>query len=231
MPLDASLESTQFAGIRYSVRLGRLLQEILPEIALEFRSGQSLLEIAISHELQKRFRISKPTAIEGVRLALVGYQSTFRFVEDAPYDGLIPEDEYATLAKEHHSQNARKIDGQMKEKGRGIYAIPLEQRVSNGKKGAKAQPHNRLYEQTPEEHRKHGRLGAEASGYTVWSDEERLSALNMATLPGDVYRRGSRIACGRIAHELNIQYHGGNQIRTPRAVIKFMNAYNNGLRK
>ena len=229
----ADLEDSQFSAIRYSVRLGRSLQTTFPQMADDYRRGKSLKEIAESYDISHTEGIAESTAIEAVRYALSGYHSNFAFLEEQEYDGLIPQEEYADLAKQHHSHNALKIDEQMKRENRGIYGIPSAQRTLAGQKGARNQIENKIgiHAQTSEDHQELGRLGAEAIGHTIWSDEEKLSALDMATQPGKEYRRGSRIAIGKIASKLNELYHGGNSVRTARAVGKFLRDYNSGLRQ
>lgn len=229
----ADLEDSQFSAIRHSVRLGRTLQNSSPQIAEDYRSGKSLKEIAVEHDIPQTMNISESTAIEAVRYALSGYHSNFGFLDEADYDGLIPQNEYFDLAREHHSNNALKVDEQMKAENRGIYGIPASQRTLGGQKGARTQIENRIgiHAQTFEDHQEIGRLGAEACGFTVWSDEEKLSALDMATQPGKEYQRGSRIAIGKIASELNELYHNGNSVRTARAVGKFLADYDSGLRQ
>jgi len=229
----ADLNDSQFSAIRHSVRLGRTLQNTSPQMADDYREGKSLKEIAEAYEISHTEGIAKSTAIEAVKYALSGYHSNLGFLEEKNYDGLIPEEEYADLASQHHSNNALKIDEQMRRENRGIYGIPASQRILAGQKGARTQIENKIgiHAQTFEDHQKVGRLGAEALGHTIWSDEEKLSTLDMATQPGKEYQRGSRIAIGKIASELNDLYHDGNSIRTARAVGKFLSDYDSGLRQ
>jgi hypothetical protein len=229
----ADLEGSQFSAIRHSVRLGRALQNTSPQMAEDYRDGKSLKEIAKSYDISQTKGIAESTAIEAVRYALSGYHSNFGFLGEQDYDGLIPQDEYTNLAKQHHSNNALKIDEQMKKENRGIYGIPSAQRTLAGQKGARNQIEKKIgiHAQTFEDHQELGRLGAEALGHTIWSDDEKLSALDMATQPGKEYQRGSRIAIGKIASELNDLYHEGNSIRTARAVGKFLSDYDSGLRQ
>lgn len=229
----ADLDGSQFSAIRHSVRLGRILQNSFPEMADDYRSGKSLKEIAESYNISDTEGIAESSATEVVRYVLSGYHSNFGFLEEEDYDGLIPQDEYADLAKQHHSKNALKVDKQMRGKNRGIYGIPSAQRTLAGQKGARNQIENKIgiHAQTHEDHQKLGRLGAEAIGHTSWYDEEKLSALDMATQPGKEYQRGSRIAIGKIASELNELYHNRNSVRTARAVGRFLGDYNMGLRR
>ena len=229
----ADLEDSQFSAIRHSVRLGKTLQNTFPQMADDYRKGKSLKEIAEAYEISHTKGIAESTAIEAVRYALSGYHSNFEFLEEQDYNGLIPQDEYADLASQHHSNNALKIDEQMRKENRGIYGISSSQRTLAGQKGTRTQIENKIgiHAQTLVDHQKLGRLGAEALGHTIWSDEEKLSTLDMATQSGKEYQRGSRIAIGKIASELNDLYHEGNSVRTARAVGKFLNDYDSGLRQ
>lgn len=224
---ETSPTNSQFAAIRFSVQLGRDLRESLPQIADEFRNGKFIREIVEDHDIALTYGISESTAIKGVRYALMGYDSDWDFLNEKNYDGLIPENEYQSIGKEHRLENIRETDKKMKKNKKGIYGISKNQRKLNGKKGARVLIERKIgiHGQTHESRQKVAKWGALARGFTLWTDEEKIAAFDMATQQDCTYRIGSKIARGKIAQELNGLYHDGNEIRTAGAVGRFLNDY------
>ncbi|MDD5651266.1 MAG: hypothetical protein PHF86_12770 [Candidatus Nanoarchaeia archaeon] len=223
--------NSQISAMKHAIELGKLLQKTIPQIAKDYREGISLKEIVKNYNLSSINNLSEDTASEAVRYALCGYHSNIRFLSKEVYDGLIPLDEYLILSEKHHSDNARKVDEQMRRENQGLYGISTSQRILNGKKGARTQIKEKIgiHGKSHEEHQQIGKSGAEAAGYTVWSNDEKLSVLNMVTQPK--YRRSSMIASAKIANELNNLYHQGESIRTAVSISRFLSDYKHGLRQ
>jgi len=227
------VSKSQFFAIVNSVKIGRILQETLPGIVDDFESGLSQREIVEKYRLDALYSISKITAISAVGFALKGYtpKDEFRDLEEE-YDGLINQDRYDELVKEHKSAAHDKENKRRKKKSVGIYGLTEQERKQRGKKSAKTRKKRRtgLAARTHQDCQESGRDGAKACGYTIWSKEEKASAIKMAKQPGKEYRHGSRLAINKIAERLNQEYHGGREVRTARRVGKFLKDYRDGLR-
>jgi hypothetical protein len=67
------LTSQQYKAIRLAAEIGDNIRKNYPEIAEEYRSGQTAPILLARHEFDHRYGISQRTAINAVRYALRGY--------------------------------------------------------------------------------------------------------------------------------------------------------------
>ncbi|MFZ5955256.1 MAG: hypothetical protein ACOYT4_02425 [Nanoarchaeota archaeon] len=197
------LTSNKISAIKQAIMLGKELQKEFPVMADAFRKGKSLRQIVEDLEISNYCSVPSSTAIEAVRYALKGYLLRFDFLNLKNYDGLISYEEYSNLAYQHRSSNLAKINRKFKRK-----RTKLDYKI----------------------YQKNGKQVAKASGFTLWTEEEKLSALTMATSTNKEYNRGSKIAVKNIAQKLNELYHNGKAIRTAKSLSGFFNDYNKGKR-
>ena len=189
----------KYSAIEHSVRIGSLLVIDHPEIAELYRDGMTHLGIAENLDVKREYGIpSDEVARNTIRYAITGHAGSF---ETGPYGGLIQNlDERATLEHEHHVESGRKTAAE----GKGIHG------------------------QTPEQKSEYGRIGALAQGRTLWEKEETEYAHLLSLEPEFQHQKGKHKGKGdykTIAQVLNVDYHNGEEVRSPIAVKSNLYAY------
>jgi hypothetical protein len=122
------LSDQQYKAIRLAAEIGCDIRKNYPEIADEYRSGQTAPLLVAAHEFDNKYKINRRTAINAVRNALCGF---FGYCHE-PYDGLIGDRfEQQRLALAHNKQTGIEAF----KRREGIHALTREQRVEAGRKG------------------------------------------------------------------------------------------------
>lgn len=195
---------SQIGGIAKAIDLGKRIQELFPEIAEDYRNGNSLLDIVNKYGIQEEFGIKEATAKKSVSFALRGYGGEFKFFfSNKPvYTGLIDSSELLEIAKIHGVDSGKKLGGK--------YGSKIGELTFKNKTG--------IHSQTNKEKSNSGKKGLVSQGKTPWTDEELKTAYEMSFNPS--YRRGIRVNTGKIAEEINSWFHNRNQIRTSFSVTR-----------
>ncbi|MCH7568640.1 MAG: hypothetical protein IIA87_04425 [Nanoarchaeota archaeon] len=107
----AELSDSQKAAIRFSLQLGMEVQKAFPDIAENYRNGMSHSKLVETHDIQGTFGVSKSTAMEAVRRAIVGYDGSIDIARDVPpYVGLITDSsELEKIAREHSVEAGKRL--------------------------------------------------------------------------------------------------------------------------
>jgi hypothetical protein len=122
------LTSQQYKAIRLAAEIGDNIRKNYPEIAKEYRSGQTAPILLARHEFDHRHGISQRTAINAVRYVLRGYFGPCSI----PYDSLIADkSEQQYLALDHNKQTG--IEAFIRKNG--IHSLTREQKIEVGRKG------------------------------------------------------------------------------------------------
>ena len=194
------LESRQFKAIRRSSTLGLEIQKRFPEVADDYKKGNTLREIVDKYGIVFKYDIPLRVAIGAVNFAIRGHSGGFGVL---PYNGLIrDESELEILCKSHRIKalgssghdNLSKY-GRMGGKIGGLIGGATNRKEKTGICGM-----------TREQARKAGLKSAETRGYIPWNSPNdpiseiefvyQLSqnqGLNYVALPGELneaYRHG-----------------------------------------
>lgn len=173
---------------RLVIRLGYEITQNHPEIAEEFRGGQShadigdiLLNNGFSHVRSRAVRTNS------VRQAFIGNDNP----DLGPtYEPLIPREEYDEIVAAHTAQSGRDSDKVCRKKGTGLYSSDID-RTAQAKNGA-------------------------ISRYQVpWGIEETSDLLSYAKTYRQSPKRAD---AARLKLEINAKYHKGVPVRTINAI-------------
>jgi|SRR3989344_4950407 len=200
------LESRQFKAIRRSSTLGLEIQKRFPEVADDYKKGNTLREIVDKYGIVFKYDIPLRVAIGAVNFAIRGHSGGFGVL---PYNGLIrDESELEILCKSHRIKalgssghdNLSKY-GRMGGKIGGLIGGATNRKEKTGICGM-----------TREQARKAGLKSAETRGYIPWnSPNDPISEIEF------VYQLSQNQGLNYVAltWELNEAYHHG---RTPQSV-------------
>lgn len=237
----------RIAAIKFTIELGRTLQQDVPEIAELYRQGDFLSTILERLDIQSRYGINRMIARTAVSYAIRGHDGSFKI---SPYEGLIPEEERERLAEEHNVEGGhRSCEG-----GKGIHGRTLDQMSEDSRKGYKSGLAKktskqraedgrrgglvsgpRLYEekrgihaQTLEDKRIISRKANLAKGNTPWAVEEREYAHQLSQKAEYQWDKGHNRGKSNlqlIALELNVRFHGCKEVRKPNAIALTLGRY------
>jgi len=196
----SELSGEQKIGIKNSIISAFKIQETIPTLADDFIKGSTLEQLVKKYDLESKLNCSYSTAINTVRIALVGYGGNMTFLEgEVPtFSGLIDKETYDNIVKERMTNVGKKAFFEKK----GIHA------------------------QTIDEQKELGRLLSESQGKTVFSDEE-IDFLKIKITDPE-YQRKSRINAKKLSELLNQKFHGGREVRTPQSVKKISSRLKTG---
>ena len=188
----SELSDEQKIGIKNSILSAFEIQKTIPDLANDFINGSTLEQLVKRYDIESKLGCSSSTAINTVRIALVGYNGNLTFFEgEVPtFSGLIDKETYDNVVKERMVNSGKK---NLLEK-KGIHA------------------------QTIEDRKQLGRLAAESQGKTVFSDEEINFFKEKIADPE--YQRKTRINAKKLAGLLNQKFHEGREVRTHKVLKK-----------
>jgi len=221
------LTNEQFAVIKREIKLGRTLREDHPEIADLYREGMFAPTIAEELNIQLEYGVTDKVAMNGVYRAISGHNGSLNLDS---YVGLIPKEERGRLGREHRQENGRENGRETYENKLGIFGRTAEQMRKDGLKGYKNGLGGRTTEQHSKDSREAGLKGNIAQGRTPWvrgRKPEIEYAHALTFLPE--YGRGSLVNNELIALELNKEFHGGEEVRTAKAVKSNLSQYRKSL--
>lgn len=187
------LEDKQLAAIKFSTEVGRRLQIENPEIANDYRAGKTITEIIEKYDIGGRYSIyNRSTQVNAVSFALRGSNFNLKGVQN--YGGLISQSEMDDLHKEHLKEAGKK----RYEEGSGAHSL------SNEEKG------NILKESLVRR------------GLTLWTPEERKYVFERIANPKYLHvgggNRDGRPNYVKIAEEINVEFHSGENVRVGNSV-------------
>lgn len=232
--LGRQLSNHQLAAIRLAAAIGDDIRKNYPQLVEEYRSGLTAPQLVVRHAFDRRYGVSRRTAIAAVRNAIRGHSGHFY----ESYEGLIADrSEREHLALAHNRQTGTEAyRGKL-----GIHAMTRQQRADAGRKGGliRGQLSYRLrigcHALPPELLREHCRkiapLGGKAGGLasvlaqgmvpyappTPGRAGEIEFAVHLSTDP--LYLGPVRANFRKIAEEVNKVFHSGNP-RYTRTTLK-----------
>ncbi len=186
-------EARIYYAIVKSIEFGKVIQEKIPEVAIDFRSGKSLTEIVSERKIGHLFGLSPNVSRRSLRYALSGYYGDFSPSSFDSYSGLLSSEEIEEIVKQHRTNSGR-VNGKLAAKNGN-----LNQRRAAFARGA-----------TP------WRNWVVGENYCVYSEKQYafdLSKLEKYQRQGQQFHSNTKIA-----QRLNEVYHHGKQIRTENAV-------------
>lgn len=214
----------QLMAIRLAAEIGDEIRRSYPEIAEEYRSGQTAPMLVARHDFDRQYGVSRETAIDAVRNAIRGYSGGCH----DPYPGLIADrSERENLALDHN----RRTGMDVYERRVGIHGFTREQKTDACRKGGLVRGplsyqlrigcHALPPEVVREQLRKIASLGGKAGG--VASVLARGMVPYVPAMPGRVaelefasslaaearYRGPVRANFGKIAEKVNEAFHAG----------------------
>lgn len=227
-----SANSRKMAILRKGTTLGLQLQKDFPDIAVDYRSGLSQMEIVTKYQLVDKYKVTPALARIAVNSALRGYDGSVNFYGLQSYNGLIANpDELAQLATKHHKANAKAQGKRAKSEQTGIFALTKEQRQSIGRQAGLETYANKtaVHSMTPAEQKAAGMNSALARGFTPFSEEEETYAFMLMQQDENKLPNGYSNTA-KIAKILNEKFHGGKEIRKNTSVTDLVrNRKNKGI--
>jgi hypothetical protein len=219
----------QYKAIRLAAEIGDDIRKNYPEIADEYRSGQTAPALVARHGFDLHYETNQLTAISAVRYALCGYFGRFH----ERYIGLISnksEQEY--LALKHNRETGLEAFTRKQ----GIHALTHEQKAEAGRKGGGIGGPLSYFLRigchalSPEALREHLRriapLGSKAGGTAsvlakglipfAPATPERIPEIEFAynLTKNLLYLGPVRVNFKKISDKLNEVYHSGNSFHT-----------------
>ena len=224
----------QLGAIRLAADIGDEIRRSYPEIAEEYRAGQTAPMLVTRHGFDHRYGVNRETAIDAVRNAIRGYSGGCY----DPYPGLIADrSERENLALDHN----RRTGMDVYERRVGIHGFTREEKIDACRKGGLVRGplsyqlqigcHALPPEVVREQLRKVASLGGKVGGVAsvlaqgmvpyVTSMPGRVAELEFASsLASEARYRGPvRANFGKIAEKVNEVYHAGTPHHT-RITIK-----------
>ena len=219
MEPTGELTPEKYSAIEHSIRIGSLLVIDHPEIAELYRDGMTHSGIAEILDVKREYGIpSDEVARNTIRYAITGHAGGFG---TEPYDGLIPNlDERAELDYEHRAKGGRKRAESINPETGERYV------VENGRKAV--EDGTGIHGLTPEQRSEYSRKAALAKGQKPWEKEETEYAHLLSLEPEFQHQKGSWKGKGdykTIAQVLNVDYHNGEEVRSPKAVQRNLSRY------
>ncbi|HVY01181.1 MAG TPA: hypothetical protein VHA12_00245 [Candidatus Nanoarchaeia archaeon] len=180
-------------AIKFSISLGRSLQQTNPEIADRFQneSARDIARTLLSSELSYNGsgKVTSLNVLEhAVRYHLRGNDSSLR---GEVYEGSLDPEEYRKLTKKHKEDYGRNRGIDCKIKKTGIYGLKHDDLVGNAIKGAISR------------------------GELPWSDRERLVALGYmvnnsisetANYINEIFHEGNTVRTKDAVHEMKRRF-------------------------
>ena len=121
-------------AIILSLRLGRTLQEELPQIADVFRAEQGYDAIIKQFDIANRYHVTHAIARDVVSHALHG--NPYYYADVEPYKGLIPAAEKDALTRRHYALAGQRGGEKSVAEGLGgLHSMTLEERTAAQDKG------------------------------------------------------------------------------------------------
>jgi len=226
-----TLDNRQQTAIRGTILAGEKIRCSHPEVALMYRDGYTLREIANSLELKTEFpNLQGQSFARAIGCAIRGHDGGFGI---APYQGLITDNsELKRLAEEHNYQSSVRLV----QEGKGVHKLSIEQRraqlISVGHLGRQVVMEKclgvvgRAHELRVED----GRKAAIANGYRPWiksgekagvdtyfAIDEKVSAY-LLSLQDRFLQLPPNKRYAAIALELDNRYHDKDSVRTINAI-------------
>ena len=186
-------EARRYYAIIKAIEFGKIIQERIPEVAIDFRSGKSLTNIVSERKIGHLFGLSPNVARTSLRYALSGYYGDFSPSPFDSYSGLLSSEEIEEIVKQHRTDSG-KVYGKLAAKNGN-----LNQRRAAIARGATL-----------------WRNWVVGENYCVYNEKQYafdLSKLEKYRRQGQPFHSNTRIA-----QRLNEVYHHGKQIRTENAV-------------
>lgn len=192
-----SITPQQSSAIELGIVLGEKLQGLFPEIADDYRRGNSASQIVKKHNLEKILGCNYKVALSSVFHAISGYDGLFHILDIKPYEGLIKDqDEVKELAKKHNSESCRLVGKDMLENKKGIFSMTKKERYK-----ASCQ-------------------GAVGRGMKPYSKEEFAFIKKLAK--DSSYLKGKLLNVKKIANEVNEKFHNGVAVRLSKSITKLL---------
>ncbi len=184
------------AAIKFSIEVGRRLQEDFPEIADDYRNLMFRAEIVAKYGICEKYGMTPEIAKSSVSYAVNGHHgdSVVNGHEFPIYDGLIPD----KAERDEISKRFRNVWLEYRRKNSiGIHGQSDEERRECGSEG--------------------GIAAAKAKGFIPWSKDELEKAygfsLSMEFWNRKMYAGGYRVNNGLIAQRINDDFHDRKEVR------------------
>ena len=208
------LDPRQYAALKGSINLGRVLQEEHQGIVDFFRGGLSYRKISKKLDIPKNYGVSERVAMSAIRYSLAGYDGKYSNCGES-YNGIIDILEIETLAHEHRVESSSLV-GQVvgpilvKEK-KGMFGRSPEERSEDGRKGGNKTLEIRvgIHKLTPKE-----RIDASTSG------GEKTYELSKGIYKKEYaeQRKKDRIKGGKVSGKKQYENGTGMFNRTPKEI-------------
>jgi len=226
------VEHDQRIAVIEGIRIGHQLQMDYPEIADDFRRGESYTTLATKYGVAEKYQVSPGIARIAVKWSLSGYDGRYRgFGGCTKFKGLIAKPELEQICADHEISGGIKA----REMGLGVHSLTEEERLKIAKRGGDSTYKQRkgvfarLYERHVKDSVNAGREAARQRGQVPWVElsEGKISEIEFAHLlsqkPEYQYGAGQGVCVGAanmraIADKLNEVYHQGENVRKPRPV-------------
>jgi hypothetical protein len=192
--LCADLEHPQMAAIELGILLGLRVQQDFPNLANDYRSGQTLSMLVTSYGIMHKYNVGFAVAESSLVRALHGYAGHLNAIALQSYPGVIPADELKEIGDWHNRETGKIVGDEMLRLGLGIHGL--------------SKAHKELYRL----------ISVIASGFVPYSQREIDFIEELATKPE--YRKGSLVKVFEICFEVNLKFHSGREVRFPKSITK-----------
>jgi hypothetical protein len=209
--------SMQMAAIGVIIPLGRRLQEDMPEVADDYRSGKSRRDVVAYRGIDDYFGVNPEIAMGILSLAIRGYGGSSRY---EAYPGLIEDaNELEELRISHANVNW----------GKGKYK-PTEQGLRNRTAhGIRQRDMGKgIHKGTREERFQTALQGSISPDSVMWADGEPEYAYRQSLRPENRFSSGpsrGRADYSQVAWLCNLEYHDGEEVRNRIQVRSAVNRF------
>jgi len=230
------LSPRKVAAIKRTVKLGEKLRSDCPQLALNYRQGGRIIDIAKRLDIAQTYNVTERISEEAVRLALQGYTGGL----GDHFDGLLRDSEIERLRHEHRIREGRRRHRE----GVGIFSLNEEERRAKSSEiGSSCYRLKRgIWALSPEERQEASFKGIRAQGKVPWigrkfcTDRCQLAEKEFAHMlwKSPSYRHASGTHSGKpnwslIAQRLNEVYHHRQTVRNTLSTQHTLARYINSL--
>jgi hypothetical protein len=214
----------QYSGIVKSINFGKIIKKEMPYLAIDFLNGSSLNKIIDNYELQIHYNLSKGTALNALRYALMGYNNSFLGHKES-YDGLLDLITYNKAVSTYKTLRAYKRNIELKEKGKGFFD---KQKMGEVREKHKLERKGIYAKKDNETLKKIVAKAVKSRNQKMWGKEEFYTALDLITAPNSPFLVQGKIKSKKIAETLNYLYHNNQPVRSSSAVSNIFYKFNKG---
>ncbi|GEM_PF-2243914 len=134
---DQSLTKEQIAAITRQVKLGKILQQTIPQISKDYKAGFSASEILEKYNLKERFLVTNNLTLGAIRYALQRYKGGLQIEE---YGGMLTKEESKLeiygRTKTKHCEDSKKGGNKTYELKKGIHGSREEEKYTIKRRGS-----------------------------------------------------------------------------------------------